>query len=329
MAAMILLRRRILVLALLAALPAGCAAGGGPGTMPTPSSVPTSESVPTPAQETTGPTPVLTPTSTPTPRPAMEVAGRMTVVIDAPATTLEGAAACDIPEGTGPAVVGTVRAQDLGRVASHRVFGWVMLVLEGAAPGEVHVSLGQGMENLPPGAGMPEYAGLTGPVGVEMTTDGTTGSITFASLPKGERPFVGDSWSGAVSGRVSWTCDPIPSRPTPKPAGAVGTAGLSGSVSATFPERGDACPTSDAPDGFMTGTAALDGRDAILEVTIDPSGEAWFALYRTPGDKEDVVVGRGRARVEADEGGGWRLRLASAPTEIGPVTLDLRWRCGP
>lgn len=259
----------------------------------------------------------------------MEVAGRMTVVIDTPATTLEGTAACDIPEGAGPAVVSTVRAQDLGRVGGQRVFAWLTLVLEGAEPGAVGVSLGQGMENLPPDTGLPEYAGLTGPAGVESRADGTQGTVAFTSLPRGERAFIGDGWPASISGRISWTCDPVPSEPTPTPAGAVGTAVLSGAVAATFPEAGDDCPTAEDPDGFMTGSAPLDGRDAILEVTIDASGEAWFALYRTPGNKDDIVVGRGRAPVEADEGGGWRVRLAAVPTGIGPLTLDLRWRCGP
>lgn len=252
----------------------------------------------------------------------------MTVVVDTPATTLEGTAACDIPEGAGRAVVGTVRAQDLGRVGGQRVFAWVTLLLEGAEPGAVSVELGQGMENLPPGTGMPAYAGLTGPAGVESRTDGTQGTIAFTDLPSGERGFVGDGWPAAISGRILWKCDPIPSAPTPHPPGAVGTAVLSGAISATFTQSGDDCPTVESPDGFMTGSALLNDQDAILEVTIDPSGEAWFVLYRTPGDKEDIVVGRGRAPVEADKGGGWRVHLAAVPTEIGPVTLELRWRCG-
>jgi hypothetical protein len=251
----------------------------------------------------------------------------MTVALDAPATTLEGPAACDVPEGAGPAFVGTVRAQDLGRVGGHRVFAWVELVLEDAEPGTVSVDLGQGMENLPPDAGLPEYGGLTGPAGVESRTDGTQGTITFTQLPSGERGFVGDGWPAAISGRISWTCDLIPSAPTPPPAGAVGTAVLSGALSATFAASGGDCPTVENPDGFMTGSALLNDTEAILNVTIDPSGETWFVLYRTPGDREDEVAARGRAPVEADEGGGWRVRLAAVPTEIGPVTLELRWRC--
>jgi hypothetical protein len=50
-------------------------------------------------------------------------------------------------------------------------------------------------------------------------------------------------------------------------------------------------------------------------------------LYRTPGDKNDVITATGPASLQV-AGNGWATSLQAAPTGIGPVTLDVEWSCG-
>lgn len=308
---------------------AACATGGVASLAPSPPAptMPSSTAAPTPpAARSPSPSPTATPA--PTERPAMEVAGRLAVTIVQPPTTVAGPAVCDIPAGLAR-MVGSVRAQDMGTIGGHRVYASVVLALESAEPGQVALELGQGMEKLPPDAGMPGYGGLIVPIRVDLDAEGRAGTIDFAGLPASERPLVGGSWPADVAGRFEWTCDPIPDEPTPMPPGAVAEATLAGAVEGAFTLTGDDCPTPEHPDGFVIGTATTGDRQAILEVTIADDGVS-FVLYPTPGDKNDMVRGKGPAVIRTlDPGPGWGVTLAVTSADVGPVTLDLRWRCEP
>jgi hypothetical protein len=182
------------------------------------------------------------------------------------------------------------------------------------------------MEKLAPESGMPERAGSVTPASLRLGTDRVDGQFRFGTLTEGQAGLIGSEWPDEVSGTVAWACDPIPAGPTPEPAGANGTAKLSGSLNGLFSIAGGGCPMPDQPDGFMSGTGTMATGEAILEVTVAGDVVA-FVLYRTPGDKEDIVTGKGQATIES-AGRGWAVHLRASPVGIGPVTLDVEWSCG-
>ena len=197
----------------------------------------------------------------------------------------------------------------------------------GVPNGFTQVEIGQGMENLPPDAGMPQYSGLVDATVASIAADATSGSLRFVDLPRSGEPFVGADWPAAVSGTLEWSCDPIPAEPTLPPLGASGAAKLAGAVSGIFGIRGDECPTPEHPDGFLSGTGTMDTGEAILEVTVRPDLSVSFVLYPTPGDKNDFIAATGPASLQV-AGDGWAVALQEAPTRIGPVTLAAEWSCG-
>jgi hypothetical protein len=170
---------RVAVLAVAALLAAACSTAA----TPIPTSTPLA-SVATPSPAAAVPTPVATetalatisptaPGASHTPRPALEVGGRLTIEMTTPAAGLGGAARCTVAEGAD--AVSDIKVNAAGTVGGHRVFVWLQLLPDGTA----HIQIGQGMENLPADAGLPEYIGVMDSTGASMAADATTGSLRF------------------------------------------------------------------------------------------------------------------------------------------------------
>ncbi len=321
---------RVVALAVAAIMASACSAAALPSLKSTTSGSPTDAGpvsvVPTPVT-TAAPVATISPAEpggSPTARPAMAVDGRLTLTIDSPATTLGGAARCTIAEGS--ATVSVIAANQAGQVGGHRIYASLTFMVDEAGVPSALASLefGQGMEDLPADAGLPQYSGLVDVAVATIAADRTSGSLPFADLRSGGTTFIGADWPVAVSGSVEWSCEPIPAGPPSAPAGASGAAKLSGSLSGIFSIRGDDCPTPEHPDGFLSGL--MDDGETILEVTVWPDATASFVLYPPTGDKNASISAAGPAPIQV-AGHGWAVALRAAPAGIGPLTLDVEWTC--
>lgn len=276
--------------------------------------------------------PAQPPSTTPTPAP-IEVSGQLSVSIDGLATDLTGEAGCQTEPGGRR--IASIRAFEVGRVGGHRVYA--SLDLEPLSDGRVYIELGQGGEGMSDGQPR-SYAGDIAAIDAEVEVDRIQGSLGFAGLTAVE-PFVGVDWPRTIAGRVDWRCDdPALVTPDPYPGQheepqTTGSATLTGAITGTFEIQGGDCPTPDSPIGFMTSSGTIDGRPAILEISFPPETVPMvgFALYRTPGDKYDLVRGLAApVTIEpADDGGSeWHAQVEIAAESIGPVKLDVEWECG-
>lgn len=274
------------------------------------------------------------PTVTPTP-PPVEVPGQLSILVDEAGVELSGAALCRTEPGARR--VAGITANEMGLVGGHRIF--MMLELEPLPGGRVQVELGQGGESMPAGP-IRSYIGEAPASDVDVRDDLAQGSLRFIGLTAAE-PFLGVDWPSSIGGRIEWRCDEIPDVVPPDPYPGqddepvtTGSAALTGGISGTFEIDGSDCPTPSSPGGFLSGLGSVDGRAAILEISFFPEAvpEVGFVLYRTPGDKYDMVRGLPvPVLIEPadDRGYGWRAGAVIAAGSAGTVVLELEWQCGP
>jgi hypothetical protein len=70
----------------------------------------------------------------------------------------------------------------------------------------------------------------------------------------------------------------------------------------------------------------LDTGETILEVTVRSDATVSFVLYRTPGDKNNLVSVTVPAPLQV-AGHAWATHLQAAPAGIGDFSLDIEWSC--